>query len=114
MTYITILWSFLSTKLGRYALLAAIAASIVFGAYIKGRSDYKEVCEARAAAELLRQADISARAIAIANSRIAALEAESDALEKKLQEVQDEADKDPAAVINGIGPDSVRRIDQIR
>jgi len=114
MVYLSLVWSFLATKLGRYAAIGGVCALALIVAYVKGRSDYKEVCEARAAAELLRQADISARAIAIANSRIEALEAESDALEKKLQEVQDEADKDPAAVINGIGPDSVRRIDQVR
>lgn len=104
----------LATRLGRYAALTLTGLLLLSGAYFGGRSDYKAVCEARSAAELMRQADVSARAIAIANSRIEALEAESDALEQKLREVEDEADKDPAAASNGIGPDSVRRIDQVR
>lgn len=114
MTYLSLLLSFVGTKAGRYAALGALGAMMLLAAYVKGRSDYKEVCEAKALAEHQRQVKANETARQAAETVIEGLERANDKLSDQLREVQDAADKDPAATVDGIGADSVRRIDEVR
>lgn len=114
MTYISLFWSLIGTKIGRYAAIGGVGIALLLAAYVKGRSDYKEVCEAKALAEHQRQVKANETARQAAETVIEGLERANDKLSDQLREVQDAADKDPAATVDGIGADSVRRIDEVR
>lgn len=114
MAYVSLFWSLIGTKLGRYAAFGLLGVVLLLSAYIKGRADYKEVCEAKAAAEYRRQVKANELARQMAETVIENLERAAGDLTTKIQEVQDAADKDPTATSCGIGADSVQRIDKIR
>jgi hypothetical protein len=104
----------LGSQASRYAVFASVGLTLIGGAYLKGRADYKEVCRNAAAAETVRQVAINRAAFEAANETTNALNAQIETLSAELQKVQDEADKDPRAADCGVGADSVRRLNRIQ
>ncbi|MGZ2429572.1 hypothetical protein [Rhizobium redzepovicii] len=107
--------------LAALALLLAAYAYVDHRGYARAEAHYKGVIAAEhaaaagaAIAETERQAAANNAAKAREAARIAEIQAETESLNKKIEELQREADEDPSADVPVLGAPSVRRVNKVR
>ena len=113
--------AFLSTSLGRWIAGAIVSALMLPGVYfVADHRGYQRAAAAYTAqieqmkAEIERQNAANNAAKQAEAQRIAQMQADADALQTQIEELQREAHQDPDAGKPAIGTSGVQRINKIR